>query len=71
VLDETVSSWPIIDFARRFDPQPMHVDRELAAATRFGGHRRRLALGRALRRLNRFAPQRVRLTVSNERTRTR
>jgi acyl dehydratase len=27
----------ILEFARRFDPQEMHVDREKAAAGRFGG----------------------------------
>jgi acyl dehydratase len=33
----TVSEDEIIAFARRFDPQPMHVDPEAAAAGRFGG----------------------------------
>lgn len=27
----------IIEFARRYDPQPFHVDRALAAASRWGG----------------------------------
>lgn len=27
----------IVDFARRFDPQPFHVDSEAAAASHFGG----------------------------------
>jgi len=27
----------LVDFGRRFDPQPFHVDREAAAATPFGG----------------------------------
>jgi acyl dehydratase len=33
----TVSEPEIIEFARRFDPQPMHVDPEAAARGRFGG----------------------------------
>jgi acyl dehydratase len=32
-----VSEADIIDFARRFDPQPMHVDAEAAAQGHFGG----------------------------------
>lgn len=32
-----VSEAEIVDFARRFDPQPMHVDPEAAAQGRFGG----------------------------------
>ena len=32
-----VTEAEIIDFARRYDPQPFHVDPELAAATRWGG----------------------------------
>jgi acyl dehydratase len=32
-----VSEADIIEFAERFDPQAMHVDPELAAASRFGG----------------------------------
>ncbi len=27
----------IVDFARKFDPQPFHVDRDAAAASHFGG----------------------------------
>jgi len=27
----------IVEFARRYDPQPFHVDRELASASRWGG----------------------------------
>ncbi len=27
----------IVEFARRYDPQPFHVDRQLAAASRWGG----------------------------------
>jgi acyl dehydratase len=33
----TVTESEIIEFARQFDPQPMHIDRELAARGRFGG----------------------------------
>jgi acyl dehydratase len=33
VVDEA----DVIDFARRFDPQPFHVDREAAAKSPFGG----------------------------------
>lgn len=33
----TVSESEIIDFARQFDPQYFHVDRERAKASRFGG----------------------------------
>jgi acyl dehydratase len=33
----TVTESEIIEFASRFDPQPMHIDRELAAQSRFGG----------------------------------
>jgi acyl dehydratase len=32
-----VSEAEIVDFARRWDPQPMHVDAEAAARGRFGG----------------------------------
>jgi acyl dehydratase len=32
-----ISEADIIDFARRFDPQPMHLDREAAARGHFGG----------------------------------
>jgi acyl dehydratase len=32
-----VSEADIIDFARRYDPQPMHTDPEAAASGRFGG----------------------------------
>jgi acyl dehydratase len=35
--DITVSEAEIIDFARRFDPQDMHVDPEAAMRGRFGG----------------------------------
>jgi acyl dehydratase len=33
----TITESEIIEFASRFDPQPMHIDRELAAQSRFGG----------------------------------
>ena len=33
----TVSEPEIIEFARQFDPQPMHVDPEAAAEGRYGG----------------------------------
>jgi acyl dehydratase len=33
----TLSQAEILDFARAYDPQPMHVDAEAAAAGRFGG----------------------------------
>ena len=33
----TVSETEIVDFARQFDPQPFHVDRDAAAASHFGG----------------------------------
>lgn len=33
----TVSEQEIIDFARRYDPQPFHVDPVKAAASEFGG----------------------------------
>ncbi|TQF01856.1 MaoC family dehydratase [Kitasatospora acidiphila] len=33
----TVTDDQIIEFGRRFDPQPFHVDHELAAASPFGG----------------------------------
>jgi acyl dehydratase len=32
-----VTEGEIIEFARRYDPQPMHIDREAAARGRFGG----------------------------------
>lgn len=32
-----VSEEQILSFAREFDPQPFHVDREVAATTMFGG----------------------------------
>ena len=32
-----VTETDIIDFARRFDPQPMHIDPEVAARGHFGG----------------------------------
>jgi acyl dehydratase len=32
-----ISEAEIVDFARRYDPQPMHVDREAAAHGPFGG----------------------------------
>ncbi len=32
-----VTESEIVDFARRYDPQPFHVDRERAAASRWGG----------------------------------
>jgi acyl dehydratase len=32
-----VSEAEILDFARRYDPQPMHVDKAAAAAGQFGG----------------------------------
>jgi acyl dehydratase len=33
----TVSKEEILDFARRFDPQPFHVDEEAACRSQFGG----------------------------------
>lgn len=33
----TVSRDEIVDFARRFDPQPFHLDEAAASATHFGG----------------------------------
>lgn len=33
----TVSEQEILDFARHYDPQPMHIDRETAARGPFGG----------------------------------
>jgi acyl dehydratase len=33
----SVNEEEIIDFARRYDPQPFHVDRERAQQTEFGG----------------------------------
>jgi acyl dehydratase len=33
----TVAADEIVDFARRFDPQPMHLDPEAAARGEFGG----------------------------------
>ena len=33
----TVTEDGIVDFARAFDPQPFHVDREAAARSHFGG----------------------------------
>jgi acyl dehydratase len=35
--DQLVSEQEIVDFARRYDPQPFHVDAEAAAASHFGG----------------------------------
>ena len=35
--DRVVSEAEIIDFARRFDPQPMHLDPKAAARGHFGG----------------------------------
>ena len=32
-----VTAEEIVDFARRYDPQPFHVDPQLAAASRWGG----------------------------------
>ena len=32
-----VTEQEIIEFARRYDPQPFHIDREFAAATSWGG----------------------------------
>lgn len=32
-----VSEQDILDFARRYDPQPMHVDKQAAEAGQFGG----------------------------------
>lgn len=38
VLGEfSLSEAEIMDFARRFDPQPFHIDREAAAQSHFGG----------------------------------
>jgi acyl dehydratase len=33
----TVSEQEILDFARRYDPQPMHIDKEAAERGAFGG----------------------------------
>jgi acyl dehydratase len=33
----TVSEAEILDFARRYDPQPMHIDKAAAEAGQFGG----------------------------------
>jgi acyl dehydratase len=41
----TVTEAEILEFARRFDPQPIHVDPEFAAAGPFGADRQRLAHG--------------------------
>lgn len=35
--EETVSEEEVLEFARRFDPQPFHIDRQAAKATMFGG----------------------------------
>jgi acyl dehydratase len=35
--ERTVTEEEIIDFARQFDPQPFHVDREAAAKSIYGG----------------------------------
>ena len=35
--EETISEQEILDFARRFDAQPFHVDREAAKASMYGG----------------------------------
>ena len=35
--EETISEQEILDFARRFDAQPFHVDREAAKASIYGG----------------------------------
>jgi acyl dehydratase len=35
--DCAVSEADIIEYARQFDPQPFHIDRETAAQTRWGG----------------------------------
>jgi acyl dehydratase len=35
--EATVSEAEILDFARRFDPQPFHVDREAARQSMYGG----------------------------------
>src|SRR5579875_3238961 len=43
----TVDAAEIIEFARRFDPQPMHVDPEAAACGPFGGRRRAAPAGAA------------------------
>ncbi len=33
----TLTEEAIVEFARRYDPQPFHVDKEAAAASHFGG----------------------------------
>jgi acyl dehydratase len=35
--DEPITEQEIIEFARRYDPQPFHIDPAAAAATHFGG----------------------------------
>ena len=35
--EETIREQEILDFARRFDAQPFHVDREAAKASMYGG----------------------------------
>src|SRR5205807_3349157 len=35
--EETIQEQEILDFARRFDAQPFHVDREAAKASIYGG----------------------------------
>jgi acyl dehydratase len=35
--DHLVTAEEIVDFARRYDPQPFHVDAQAAAASHFGG----------------------------------
>lgn len=37
VGSRTISEDEIIDFARQYDPQPFHVDRDAAAASIYGG----------------------------------
>jgi acyl dehydratase len=35
--DETITEQEIVEFARRYDPQPFHIDPAAAAASHFGG----------------------------------